>query len=302
MIKAIRHNQSGVVAGAGFCGYLFKGVAEGVLKYLGGLLAILAAAPTFAGDRVSEDWQFTVSPYLWALSLDGDATVRGVESDVDISFDKILEDLHIAAMLEGEVRKGRWGLFANVLYAELEDEARGKLRNTPIKIDIDVDIDVAIASFGGFYRFGPWALGSGAADTEPRLILDLYAGARYTDLDVDLDLDVDFEAIGRDRDRKAEGDENWLDPIVGLRTFWDLSPRWTVIAFGDIGGFGVGSDFQWQATGLVGYNFKVADTYDSTIYAGYRGLYQDYEDGSGDDKFEWDVTWHGPSLGWAITF
>lgn len=191
-------------------------------------------------------------------------------------------------------------MFGNLLYAKLEDDQDGQLRNTRINIDIKVDIEVVIASFGGYYRLGPWMLGSRTADTKPWLTTDLYAGVRYTDLNVDLKLKLGVD--DRDRNRKNEGDKNWFDPIVGLRTLWQLSPRWTAYVDGDIGGFGVGSDFQWQTTGLIGYNFKLADTYDSRVYAGYRGLYQDYEDGSGDDKFEWDMTWHGPIFAWTIIF
>jgi hypothetical protein len=31
-------------------------------------------------------------------------------------------------------------------------------------------------------------------------------------------------------------------------------------------------------------------------------MYQDYTNGSGDNKFEWDVTLHGPLLGLGIEF
>jgi hypothetical protein len=31
-------------------------------------------------------------------------------------------------------------------------------------------------------------------------------------------------------------------------------------------------------------------------------MYQDYTNGSGDNKFEWDVTLHGPILGLVIEF
>jgi hypothetical protein len=56
-------------------------------------------------------WDFHVAPYFWFLSIDGDLTVKGQESDVDVGFDKIWDELNIAAMLEFEARKGRWGLY-----------------------------------------------------------------------------------------------------------------------------------------------------------------------------------------------
>jgi len=106
-----------------------------------------------------------------------------------------------------------------------------------------------------------------------------------------LDLDVDFSP-GPDLSKS----EDWVDPIIGLRMIWQLSPRWSVVALGDIGGFGVGSDFQWQATGLAAYRFSLFGDKDAKFLPGYRALYQDYSTGSGFSKFEWNVTLHGPIL------
>ena len=41
---------------------------------------------------------------------------------------------------------------------------------------------------------------------------------------------------------------------------------------------------------------------DATLHAGYRVLYQDYEDGSGADRFAYDVTTHGPMTGMNFQF
>lgn len=61
---------------------------------------------------------------------------------------------------------------------------------------------------------------------------------------------------------------------------------------GDIGGFGVGSDFTWNVIGLIQWQpWKYAG-----ILAGYRVLDQDYEDGSGLGRFKWDMRLHGPVL------
>ena len=38
------------------------------------------------------------------------------------------------------------------------------------------------------------------------------------------------------------------------------------------------------------------------LLGGYRAMYQDYTDGSGDNKFEWNVTLHGPILGLGMVF
>ena len=71
----------------------------------------------------------------------------------------------------------------------------------------------------------------------------------------------------------------------------------------DIGGFGVGSDFAWHAWGLLGYRFSLfSKDNNAAVFGGYRALSWDYTDGSGEDKFEWDVTLYGPILGLQIGF
>jgi hypothetical protein len=53
---------------------------------------------------------------------------------------------------------------------------------------------------------------------------------------------------------------------------------------------------------LLGYRFGLFGEDNARVVGGYRAMYQDYTDGSGDNKFEWDVTLHGPILGLSIEF
>ncbi len=209
------------------------------------LIGLVTSPQAVAEDPVSEDWQFQVAPYVWALAAEGDVTVKGQKSDVNLSFKDIVEELNYGVMLDGEARKGRVGVIANILYANPGDEENVG------GIKIDPDINLFWGSFAGYYRLGPWDLDSAARDDGPQLIIDPYVGVRYTYLDVDLDIG-DGPNLG--------GDQDWVDPIVGLRTLWQLTPRWGVTAGGDIGGFGVGSDFQWMATGLVIPEAETADS------------------------------------------
>lgn len=87
--------------------------------------------------------------------------------------------------------------------------------------------------------------------------------------------------------------QDWLDPFVGGRWIWRFAEDWSVVARGDIGGFGIGSDFAWQGLGLVEWQpFE-----NVSFLAGYRALDINYEDGSGNDYFNFDATIHGPMLG-----
>ena len=64
------------------------------LACLLGLLSLLVTPQAVAEDPVSEDWQFQVAPYVWAMAAEGDATVKGRTFDVDLSFKDIVEELN----------------------------------------------------------------------------------------------------------------------------------------------------------------------------------------------------------------
>lgn len=130
------------------------------------------------------------------------------------------------------------------------------------------------------------------------MTVDTYFGARYTYLDIKLDFDGVFQVRRND----VSANKSWVEPLLGARTIWGLSERWAVTAAGDIGGFGIGSDFAWDAVGLIGYRFNLFGDKNPRVLAGYRVLSQDYTDGSGRNKFKWDVTLHGPILGLDIGF
>jgi hypothetical protein len=238
-------------------------------------------------DRQPGRWAFTVTPYLWALSLNGDATVRGFEAPVDIGFSDILEDLNFGAMVEAEARRGRIGGFVHTVYGSIGgDTDVGPLT-------VDTDVQNLWVGFGLYYRLGTWSLDRDTERPRRTVTVDPYVGGRYTYLDIDLDVQG-----GRDFARSR----GWVEPFVGVRTIWTFGDRWNVVAAGDVGGFGAGSDFAWQATGTIGYRVGLFAERDANIFAGYRALDQDYSDGSGRDRFAWDVTAHGPVLGVAIRF
>src|SRR5210317_1924724 len=59
----------------------------------------------------SKDWEFSLAPmYLWAVSIDGDQTVKGNKVDLDVSFSDIWDNLNGALTFHFEgVHKQRWG-------------------------------------------------------------------------------------------------------------------------------------------------------------------------------------------------
>jgi hypothetical protein len=260
----------------------------------------LVGSPVAAEDAAPESapWQLSVTPYLWALALDGDVTVKGIKSSPDVSFSDILDNLNGAAMLELELRKGRFGLLSDTIYANLEDDAA----TGEDRIRIKAAANMLIQGLAGTYRLGTWQLADFAQAGPLSVTVDPYAGIRYTYLDTELKGRLDLPDLGVNARRTTEKSKNWVDPIVGLRTIWTLGERLSLTAAGDFGGTSTNSNYSWQAVGVVGYRFGLFGTNDANVVAGYRALHQKYEDGDGRSRFDWDVTLHGPIAGLTISF
>ena len=62
-----------------------------------------------------------MAPYLWGAGIDGTVNVKGYEADVDKSFGDIVDDLDFAAMVNLQVRKGRFGAYTDVLFLGMSD-------------------------------------------------------------------------------------------------------------------------------------------------------------------------------------
>ena len=261
--------------------------------------AALGATPARAQEvpfeaPPADRWTFNVTPYLWATSLDGNAAVAGVKSDVDVPFRDIAKDLSLAAMVMAGVRRGPWGFGVNVLYARVSpDEKTDALK-------IDVTTDLAQLAFGPFYRAVEWTYRESATGRPLRLVVEPYLGGRLNHLRLETKFkprnnlgDLIVRRIGRHHDAS----ETWVDPIAGTRVGIELAERWVLAGAGDVGGVVAGSDFAWNVQGYLGYRASLFG-HPTTYAFGYRALHVDYDH----KDFGWDVTQHGPILGAVFRF
>jgi len=229
------------------------------------VFTLVMSTPLMAGDSEPKDWQWRLAPlYLWGVNIDGDQTIGRTTVPLELKFGDIFNNLEavFTANFEG-LYKDKWGVLIDFSYIDIEGNQGPltvKFKNTLAEID-------------ALYR-----LASGEHS------FDLLAGLRYTDQETSI------------TPTPINLSPDWTDPIVGGRWWWDFADGWAFIARGDIGGFGVGSDFTWQALGLVEWQpFR-----NVSFIAGYRGLYQDYEEGAGPTLFKYKATLHGPMLGLNI--
>jgi hypothetical protein len=236
-------------------------------------------------------WTFEVTPYLWLPALDGDVTVRGHTASVDVSIGEFIETIfdsfQFAAMGRMEARRGPLVFTLDLLYLSLEDEDSNALGG-----ETEVDFSQLLVEFGAGYRLGDGPLGR---RPWPRLSVEVLVGGRYVNLDSGLEItSTGPPGIRVDVDQSVD----WLDPFVGARLRLAVSRPLAFVVRGDAGGFGVGSDLTWNLVAILQYHTspKVA------LEAGYRVLDIDYEQGSGTDRFVYDVVTHGPILGISFRF
>ena len=246
-------------------------------------------------------------PYGWFTSLNGTQTVRGRSVKVDASFADIVResDTLVALMGDFEARNGPFALMGNIAWSKIGFE-RGNVRGRALApgvsgtlaTSLGLDIEMAIIEVGGAYevaRFGG-------------LAFDILAGARYWHQEADLSLDVttavdvsDLQIAG-DRAFARSGSVDWLDPVIGARVRYTVAPGHELWLRGDIGGFGVGSDFSWQAIGAYGFELGTYQGITFSGVIGYRALYVDYVQGEGRYRYEFDMLQHGPVLGISARF
>lgn len=226
-----------------------------------------------AQDSISQgkNWEFNLAPfYLWGVTIDGDLTTGTNTVPVEVPFGDIFDNLEAAFIVHFEgMHTSNWGFIIDANYLDISSDV-----NLSPDMSANVDFNATLAEFSGFYRMmnGDHAY-------------DLIAGLRYTELENKV-----TAAAGP---TLVDASENWLDPIVGLRWRWGFADQWTLVARGDVGGFGVGSDLAVQGSAVIDWQpFNYV-----SFLAGYRAIYQDYESGSGPDLFRFDATMHGPVFG-----
>ena len=232
----------------------------------------------------SEDdggWKFIAAPYLWAMSIDGDVTIGNRTADFTIDFvDDILSELDFAALGHLEVQKGRWGLFFDNVYSDISAKEQTALG------EVKLDNSLFIMELGAIWRIMDW---SGDTSQEPSGVFELIGGARYWHIENEI-------SVSNIEIREKTAD--WTDPFIGARMLIPLSERLMLTLRGDVGGFGVGSDFTWNVVGLLGYEF----TEMISAWAGYRAIGVEFEEGDGINRYEIDATFHGPMIGAMFRF
>ena len=238
-------------------------------------LLMLVAMPAFAADQKdSGKWQWYGELFALGAQLEG-TTAAG--EDIDVPLHDILDNLDFGFMGSLAARKDKWTVFADFIYVNMGEKATLPLP-APVSMEAKLNLDMRqfISTFGAAYQI---------AETQ-KSSFNLLAGGRYLSMDADLKYDIGSVNTGRE----SESGSNW-DFIVGARGKTDLSDKWYIHYYADIGTGN--SDMTWQAIAGINYRFSKVD-----LTLGYALMDWDFDKKS----MIKDMTLKGPYAGIKFRF
>jgi len=229
-----------------------------------------------AGSTAPEgNWHFAVSPYLWLPGVHGSiGDPNGGQIPFSASAGDLLSHFRIGLMGLIEPRYKRIVMPLDIFWIRLGDDKA--LPNSP---------NQGVANLHMTEFFLTQKVGYRVIDNE-RLKIDALAGFRYWYFGE--------RASFTTNNLNFSGVQSWVDPLVGGRITGILTPKVQLSVGGDVGGWGAGSQLDYQFFGSLGYRIKPA----LVLQAGYRYIYFDYRRSSG---FFVENTTDGAFFGVTIT-
>lgn len=238
------------------------------------------AADIAPPPEMESGWQFEVAPYGWLAGLDGKAAQFGLPpQDIDVSIRQVLDNLDIALMGLVQVRNERFSAFSDLVYGKLSasiSTPRGILADK-----VEVSTETLMWTVGAAYSIY----------YDPEVAnFDLVVGGRLWSLDTEAKIKG-----GLFGGTELDDGETWVDPLVGAKGRYSLTPDLFMTGWALFGGFGITDDkLMWDLFGGIGYDFWPG----TAIVAGYRAVSVDYEKGD----FLYDTVQQGPLLGIDFRF
>ena len=290
-----------------------------VAALIGCMSAVVDGPRAKAQDAASaqtddaEGWRFQSAFYGWLIGVSGNMTARGQTVDVNANFLQVVDKSDSLAAFMGyfEADKGKVGFYTDIVWTKLGfDKSLVSYRNPLPGVQVSATTNVALTTTmtiieaGGLYEVARWQNAPGSFTA-----IDGLLGFRYWNNTADLTLNligsVDVASLGIERGRTfsiaRNGGLDWIDPVLGLRLRHQFTPSQHLMVRGDVGGFGLASQFAWQAAAVYSYAWQFSG-YSLGGLVGYRALGVSYVNGSGINTNGVDAVLHGPLVGFTIRF
>lgn len=246
------------------------------------LAALLGLAANGASATAAPDgrWTGSVTPYLWGLGLSG--TVRplanGPTLTVDRSLSDILDNLDAAGFITGLARRDDWVLAGDLTFSRSTMEGRIGPPNLPPALRPQATARERQLTISAM-------VGRTISEGQDSRV-DLLAGIRAWRLRAEISVPATRIDV--------RSTTTIVDPVVGVHWEGPIGERWSAMAYGDVGGFGVDSKFTWQVVAAA----KRPVGQSSQLSFGWRYLAVDYEE----DGRRLDLAFAGPFVGWTWNF
>ncbi|HZX85135.1 MAG TPA: hypothetical protein VFF19_16305 [Reyranella sp.] len=274
------------------------------------------STPTPGSGSTADDadaWRFQSAAYGWLIGVSGNMTARGQTVDVNASFFQVVDKSDSVAAFMGyfEADKGKVGFYTDIVWTKLGfDKSLVSYRNPVPGVQASATTNVALTTTmtiieaGGLYEVARWQNAPGSFTA-----IDALLGFRYWNNTADLNFNiigsVDVASLGIERGRTfsiaRNGGLDWVDPVLGLRLRHQFTPSQHLMVRGDVGGFGLASQFAWQAAAVYSYAWQFSG-YGLGGLIGYRALGVSYVSGTGINTNGVDAVLHGPLVGFNIRF
>jgi hypothetical protein len=232
--------------------------------------------------KVSDEWRFEVTPYLWGTGIRGTVNLNDSSAkSADMSSSNVLSDLKSGAMITAEAHKGNWGIMGDFISATLQNSGSVPVLTPDGRATIGDKVTVQQTILTGAFSYT-------LANTKDAYV-DALLGVRAIDVTATLGLTVEGTSIKRSISKKS----STVDPIIGAKGRYRIADStWYIPFYGDIGSGGGTTNLTWQAMAGIGKTFnKVVDA-----SLTYRALYYDMKDSGVLQK----TTMLGPQV--AVTF
>jgi hypothetical protein len=245
-----------------------------------GLLAVALAGLAPAGAQAqagADPWQWTGSIYGWLPSIGGSTSFppQGGGPSIDVSSEQVIDSLKMTFMGSLGVKKGQWGLWTDLVYADFGASKQGTRDFTigqhplpgGVNGDLSLDLKTWIWTTAATYELA----------STPQYTADLLGGARMLDMAQKLNWTFNGDLAGTGlpgRSGSSNASGNFWDAVVGIKgqVYLGGERRWFIPYYADIGAG------ESQSTGQVmagiGYRFEWG-----SLVAAWR--YLDYQMKSG---------------------
>ncbi len=210
---------------------------------------------TTGGTGQDDQWHISVSPYLWLPWAHGSLGAFGRDIGFSVTPDDLLSHARFALLGAVDARRNKIVTTGDLLYMRLG--ASNAIPYPPA-------LQATSANFTANMFILTPKVGLRLVNLN-KIKADFLTGIRYWYFGESVNFTPSLLGLNFSKS------QNWVDPLVGGRIEMALTRKTVFTAAGDVGGWGTGSQIEYQVVGLLGYKLKR----NLTLQGGYRYLYFD---------------------------